>query len=76
MIVAVLPVRVVQVSFHEIVHMVSVPDLFVPAVRSMNVIRFVRFALVFRRTAILICSAYFQYMLVDVILMYMMQMTS
>jgi hypothetical protein len=73
-IVAVLPARVVQVSFHEIIQMVSVPDLFVPAVRTVNVIPLVRFALVVRRTTILICSAYFQYMLVDVILMYMMQM--
>jgi hypothetical protein len=74
-IVAMLPVGMVQVAFHQIVRMVAMADGFMPAVGPMNVIGAMRPALVVRGTAILIRGAGSQCVFVDMIAMHVVKMT-
>ena len=62
-------------AFDQIIHVASVHDPFVPAVRPMDVVRWVRATLVVRRAAILIGCAYFQLVFVHVIAVNIVQMT-
>jgi hypothetical protein len=74
-IVAVLLMRMVQVAVDQIVHVVSVHNPFVPAVRSMNVIGLMSPAPVVRRAASLVICPYFQLVFVHMIPVHMMEMT-
>jgi len=73
-IVAVLPMRMVQVPLYEIVGVVPVQHRLVPAVRSMNVIGLMRPTLVVRRAAISVGWSDSQLVFVDVISVNVMQM--
>ena len=75
MIVAVFPVRMVQVPLDQIVGVIAVQHGLVSAIGSMNVAGFVCPALVVRRAAILVRRPVGQRVLVDMISMYVVQMT-
>lgn len=74
-IVAVFPVRMVQVPLDQIVGVIAVQHGLMPAIGSMNVAGFVCPALVVRRAAILVRRPIGQRVLVDMISMYVVQMT-
>ena len=56
MVVAVLPVGVMQVALHEIIHMISVRHTLMSAACTMNVIGLMRVAVMVGRTLIRICG--------------------
>jgi hypothetical protein len=72
-IVTVLPVRMMQVPFDQIIGMIAVHHSLMAAIRSMNVIRSMGPALVIRSTAILVRFARFQLVFVRVISMHMVE---
>jgi hypothetical protein len=74
-IVAVFPVRMVQVPTHQIIGVIPVQHSFVATIGSMNVVGVMRPALVVRRAAILIGWPVGQFVFVDMISMHVVQMT-
>ena len=67
-------VWVVQVPLHQVVHVVSMRHGFMPAVGPMDVIGLVRSALMVRSASILVCFAFLQFVLVNVVSVNVMQM--
>lgn len=74
MVVAVITVRVVQVAVDEIVDMVAVRNGFVPAARTVYMIRIMAAALVIGGAAVWVGFCHRDDMLVNVIAMHVMQM--
>lgn len=74
-IVAVIAVRMVQVSVYQIVDVVAVRYRLVPAAGAVTVARLVAAAGVIRRAAIGIFAAHFQHVLVNVVAVRMMEVT-
>ena len=74
MIVAVVAVRMVQVSAHQIIHVVAVRRALVPAIGAMGVLAAVRFAVMFRRAVVRVRVTYRNEVFVNVIAVDMMQM--
>jgi len=73
-IVAVVAVRVVQVSAHQVIHVVTMRRSFMPAMRAMGVFVAVRFAVMLRRAAVRVRVADRDDVLVDVIAVDVMHM--
>ena len=67
-------VWVVQVPLHQVVHVVSMRHGFMPAVGPMDVIGLVRSAVMVRSASILVCFAFLQFVLVNVVSVNVMQM--
>ena len=74
MVIAVIPVRVMQMAVHKIVDVVAVWHGLVPAARSVNVTGFVTPAVMVRRALIGIGRAHGDHVLVDMVPMRMMEM--
>jgi hypothetical protein len=74
MIIAVVAVRMMQVSLDQIIGMVPVRHGFMAAARAMTMSRIMTAAAVVRRAALGIRGAHFNDVLVDMILVRMMQM--
>ena len=74
-IVAVIAVRMVQVSVYQIVDVVAVRYGFMSAAGAVAVARFVTAAGVIRRAAVGIFAAHFQHVLVNVVAVWMMEVT-
>jgi hypothetical protein len=66
-IVTMIAVRMMQMTVHQIVHMVSMRHCLMTAARSVNVILVVRTAIMVRRASIGIRGRHFQDMLIDMI---------
>ncbi|WP_168175672.1 hypothetical protein [Pseudomonas sp. PA15(2017)] len=75
MVVAMVAVRVMQVSIDEIVHMIAMGNGLMAAARSMHMIRSVSATLVIRRAGIRVLGVYFQAVFVHMITVRMMQVT-
>jgi hypothetical protein len=73
-IVAVFPMRMMQVAFHQVVRMVAVLYRLMPAVGSMDVIGGMRPALVVRCAMVLIGAGGFERMFVNMVAVDMVQM--
>jgi len=71
-IVAVAPVRMMEVPLNEIIDVIAMLHLFVPAVRTVGVIRGMRTAFMIRRAAVRIRSRHLQRVVVAMIAMHMM----
>ena len=75
MVVAVVPVRVVQVTIHQVVDMVAVRDGLVTAARAVHVVRVVALAGVPGRAARGVLVAHIDRVLVDVTVVVVVQVT-
>lgn len=75
MVVAVIPVDVVQVAAHQIVHVVAVRDGFVAAVGPMDMTRVVAAAAVRRRACVRVGLRDGDHVLIDVTVVGVMQVT-
>ncbi len=75
MVVAVVPVRMMQMAVHQVIHMVPVRHCLVPASLTVHVPRFVPRTCVGRRTDIWIGLAHFQGALIHMAVMRVVQVT-
>jgi hypothetical protein len=75
MIVAVLPVRMVQVAAHQVIDVIAVRDALMPAVRAVDVIGLMLSALVIGRAALQIRAGRSHSVLVHVVVVNVMHMT-
>jgi hypothetical protein len=73
MIVAVCTVRMVEMSAYQIIDMISMGHLFMPAVRAVSMVAIVALALMVGRAAVRVRAAHRDGMLVNMTLMDMMQ---
>jgi len=74
MIIAMVAVRVMKMSLHQVVHMIAMRHSFVATSRSMRMALVVCAAAMLGCAPVGICWRHFNLMFVDVIAMYMMQM--
>lgn len=70
MVVTMPPVRVMQMTIHQVIHMIPVRHRFVSAIRPVHVARFMAPARVLRRANVRIRRTHFHHMLVHVITMH------
>jgi hypothetical protein len=63
-----------QMPFHEVVHMVAMRHRLVSAARTMDVAGLMPSTAVIRRASVRVCLRYFDHVLVDVVTMRMVQM--
>lgn len=73
MIITVPSVRMMQMTVHQVIHMIPVGHRFVPAIRPMHMPRFVAPTRVLRRADVRIRHTHFHHVLVHMVTMHRMQ---